>query len=82
MDRNSVMALDQAMLEHQEMIRGVERRHMFKALSDSRSVIRFAGIRRSVGQSLIAIGERIHIDECERAAEELAGDSVSMSLSS
>lgn len=76
-----MLVLDVAMLEHQEMVRGVGRRQMIKELSKSRESVRFAGIRKTVGQSLISAGEWIHIDAAEQKTDELAGEKISMSLS-
>ncbi|MCC6944924.1 MAG: hypothetical protein IT335_10140 [Thermomicrobiales bacterium] len=81
MDRNSMLVLDLAMMEHQEMVRNTDRRQMLRDVSRSRQGARFAGVRRMVGRSLISAGEWIHIDESGRQADELAGDNVSMSLS-
>ena len=80
MDRNSVMALDLAMMEHNETIKAVNRRQRIKEASNAQSVARFAGIRGFVGRSLISAGEWIRIEECERQAEELAGDPMSMGM--
>ena len=80
MDRNSVIALDLAMMEHNEMIRNVDRRQLIREASDSRSVGRMAGLRRMVGQSLISAGEWIRIDESDRTAEELAGEPMTMGM--
>jgi len=81
MDRNTMLTLDLAMMEHQEMVRNSGRQQLIKDLSKHRENARFGGIRRMVGRSLISAGEWIHIDESGRKADELAGDNVSMSLS-
>lgn len=80
MDRTSLLTLDLAMMEHREQVRNADRRQLIRQLSADQSVARFAGIRRTLGQSLIAAGEWIHVDECKRRAEELGEDSVSMTL--
>lgn len=80
MDRNSLLMLDLAMMEHREQVRNADRRQLTRNVSAIQSVPRFAGIRRVMGQALISAGEWIHVDECRRRAEELGEDSVSMTL--
>lgn len=79
MDRLSVTALEVAMLEQKEMLRSVQRRQMLKEAAIGRSDVRLAGVRRSIGQLLIDAGEWIRIEECERRAEDLTRETVSLS---
>lgn len=81
MERNSNLALDVAMLSHQEMIRGTERRRAIRELSRRNRRARLFSIRQRIGQSLISAGERIHIEECERIGEDFARESLSLNLS-
>jgi hypothetical protein len=80
MDRTTPIALEVAMLSHQEMIRGAERRLAIREVSNRMPRSRIFGIRQAVGHSLIAVGERIHIDECERIGEDFGAESLSLNL--
>ncbi len=80
MERNSNLALEVAMLSHQEMIRGTERRQAIRELSRRNRRSRLFGIRQTIGQSLISAGERIHIEERERIGEDLAREPLSLNL--
>ena len=80
MDRNSPIALEVAMMSHQEMIRDVERRQSIKEVSARNQRSRIFGVRRLIGQSLISIGERVHIEERELVGEDFCGESLSLKL--
>jgi len=80
MQQTTPIALEVAMLSHQEMIRGVERRQAIREVSNRTHRSRLFGIRQTVGNSLIAAGERIHIEECERIGEEIAAEPLSLNL--
>ena len=80
MDRNSPIALEVAMLSHQEMIRKVERRQSIKEVSGRNQRSMIFGFRRLIGQSLISIGEKVRIDERELVGEDFSGESLSLKL--
>ena len=80
MDLNSPIALEVAMMSHQELIRDVERRQSIKEVSGRNQRPKIAGFRRLIGQSLISIGEKVRIDERELVGEDFSGDPLSLKL--
>ncbi len=81
MDRNTPLMIDLALMSHKELVRDAERRQAILEVTNRRSRSRLFGIRRAVGHSLIAAGERIRIDECDLLGEDLAGEPLSLTLS-
>lgn len=80
MERTTPIALEVAMMTHDEIVRNAERRRWIREVSDHNQVSRIAGLRRTVGNGLIMLGERVHIDECRRADEEVASEPLSLTM--
>jgi hypothetical protein len=76
----SLLMLDLAQASHREQIARAERNQAVAQILNRNAGARLYGIRRAVGQSLIAIGERIRLEDCEQMVEELGADQLPLNL--